>query len=109
VAVAGIAEPERFRESLVRAGWTIAELVPYRDHYGYTRRDVERIARIARSARAEFALTTEKDAMKLRALGPFPVPFGVVPLDVTIQPKNQEGGFDVWLLERVRQAREARA
>jgi tetraacyldisaccharide 4'-kinase len=109
VAVAGIADPERFRASLAEAGWTVAELLPFRDHHVYTRRELDRIATTARNARAELVLTTEKDATKLRALGPFPVPFGVVPLTVTIQPKHREGGaFEEWLLQLLHRVREAR-
>jgi tetraacyldisaccharide 4'-kinase len=108
VAVAGIAEPERFRESLADAGWTVAALLPFRDHHAYTKRELDRMAATVRDAGAELVLTTEKDAMKLRALGPFPVPFGVVPLNVMIEPKNRnDGGFDQWLLERLHLAREA--
>jgi len=109
VAVAGIAQPERFRESLAQAGWTVAELMSFRDHHAYTRRELDRIAATLRDARAELVLTTEKDAMKLRALGPVSVPIGVVPLQVTIQPTNQhDGGFEEWLIQRLHLAREAR-
>jgi tetraacyldisaccharide 4'-kinase len=110
VAVAGIAQPERFETSLVRAGWQIARFMTFPDHHVVTKADVERIAAAAREVGAEVVLTTDKDAMRLRALAPLPVTFAAVPLAVTIQPlATDEGSFEGWLLERLRCVRRARA
>ena len=102
VALAGIARPERFKLALESAGWTVARLMAFRDHHRYTHRDLDAIVRAAREARAIAILTTEKDAVRLLPLRPFPVPIAAVPLDVTVEPAAE---FAAWLDTRCREAR----
>jgi len=59
----------------------------------------------AREAGAGAVLTTEKDAMRLRALAPIPVLVAAVPLTITIDPPT---AFRDWLLEKLRDARSTR-
>lgn len=106
VAVAGIAEPARFARALTAAGWTVADAVGFADHHAYTRRDLERVVRVARQAGARAVLTTEKDAIRLRSLAPFPLPFAAVPLTVAIEPAS---AFGTWFFGRLARTREARA
>ena len=106
VAVAGIASPERFRTSLEAAGWTVARLLAFPDHHRFTPRDALSMADAARAAGAEAIVTTAKDAVRLRALGPLAVPVAVLPLEVVVDPADE---FRAWLLERLRAAREERA
>jgi tetraacyldisaccharide 4'-kinase len=101
VAVAGIARPERFFRALAEAGWTVAESVSFPDHHRYSARDLTGIAHIATRAGAP-VLTTAKDAMRLLAMRPLPVPMAFVPLDVTIEPA---AAFRDWLFARLREAR----
>ena len=103
VAVAGIANPERFRDSLASAGWTVARLVSVPDHHAYTRRDLNRIEAAMRETGATAAVTTEKDAVRLRRLRPLPWPIAAVPLNVTIEPADT---FRSWLLACLREARQ---
>jgi tetraacyldisaccharide 4'-kinase len=105
VAVAGIAEPDRFKTALEQAGWTVAKALWFRDHHRYTRHDVERIARVAAEARAS-VVTTAKDAMRLLPLRPLPMAIAVVPLILDIEPAAQ---FQEWLLARLHEVRRARA
>jgi tetraacyldisaccharide 4'-kinase len=102
VALAGIAGPDRFRSSLVAAGWRVAELIAPGDHRRYTPRDIERVASAVRQAGCAGVLTTEKDAVRLRALRPLPVPVFVVPLAVAIDPAE---AFRARVLARVHEAR----
>jgi tetraacyldisaccharide 4'-kinase len=102
VAFAGIAGPDRFGEALRQSGWEVAELVAFPDHHRYERRDLHRIAAAVTSTRAEGALTTEKDAMRLLRLRPFPVPIASIPLEVVVVPAPE---FGDWLVARVRQVR----
>jgi tetraacyldisaccharide 4'-kinase len=106
VAVAGIAEPERFRASLEADGWRVVRLMTFRDHHRFTRADIDAIARAASDAGAPAAFTTAKDAVRFRPLGPLPLPLVVMPLDVVVEPADD---FQAWLLGRVRAARESRA
>jgi tetraacyldisaccharide 4'-kinase len=102
VAVAGIAAPERFSRALEQAGWRVASLLSFRDHHRYSSADARRIERAVRDAGAAGALTTEKDAMRLRLWRPFAVPVAAVPLAVRVEPT---AGFESWLLGRVRELR----
>jgi tetraacyldisaccharide 4'-kinase len=63
MAVSSIASPERFYRSLREYG---AVVIPHalRDHAAYDRHVMDRIARHAKSAKAEMIVTTEKDGVK---------------------------------------------
>lgn len=102
IAVAGIARPERFVESLAGAGWTVSRLLRFSDHHRFDARDVDRMADAVRETGAAGILTTEKDAMRLRRLRPLPAPIASVPLDVAIEPAD---AFRAWLFDRLREAR----
>jgi tetraacyldisaccharide 4'-kinase len=102
VAVAGIARPERFKLALEAAGWTVARLMAFRDHHRFTRRDLDAIVRAGGEPGVTAILTTEKDAVRLLPLRPFPVPIAAVPLDVTVEPAAE---FAAWLDRRCREAR----
>lgn len=71
VAAAGIADPASFGAQLRAAGASV-QLVAYQDHHPYDGTDVERLARAARAG--DYVVVTEKDAVKLRARWPRPVP-----------------------------------
>ena len=64
VAFCGIARPESFFAMLPVP--PVAKLA-FPDHHVYTERDVDRLLRIARQAKGEGFVTTEKDAVKLTA------------------------------------------
>jgi len=68
LAAAGIGRFESFVASLERAGASVADAVPFRDHHPYRRADLDRILERAHDARAELVVTTEKDAIKLESL-----------------------------------------
>jgi tetraacyldisaccharide 4'-kinase len=101
-AVAGIARPERFFSDLTAVGWRLAGTLAFRDHHSYRQRDVARIASRAKSVRAAIVLTTDKDAVRLSACDLKELPIASVPLQTTIEPREQ---FADWLLERVRLCR----
>lgn len=106
VAVAGIARPERFRVALEADGWRVGQVMTFRDHHRFTTADCASMVRAARDIGAQAIFTTAKDAVRLRPLGPLPVPLAVIPLDVVVEPPD---GFRTWLLDRVRGARESSA
>jgi tetraacyldisaccharide 4'-kinase len=64
VAFCGIAEPESFRETLVRLGPSRVDLAAFGDHHPYSEADQLKLAAAARELQAHL-VTTEKDAVKL--------------------------------------------
>lgn len=100
LAVAGIANPEQFTASLKDARWPVADSIAFPDHHRYSRSDVERIAGRFRETGAASVFTTDKDAVRLDAFGPFPFPLFRVPLQVQFDPEPV-------LFESVRVALEA--
>jgi tetraacyldisaccharide 4'-kinase len=102
LAVAGIARPARFFAELKEAGWVVTGELPFPDHYRYAARDVERIVRAARDARAVMVLTTEKDLVRLLPLRPIPIPLAWVPLRMSVEPAAE---FRAWLGARLAEAR----
>ncbi len=103
VAVAGIAGPERFEASLKAAGWSVTRLLSFPDHHAYDRHDLSRIASAVSETGAVGVVTTEKDAIRLLWMRPFPGPFAAVPLDVSIDPAED---FRSWLFGRLHRARQ---
>ena len=67
VAVAGIGRFESFVALLERAGAKVVAAMRFRDHYPYRCADVDAVRARCRSVGADFAVTTEKDAVKQEA------------------------------------------
>lgn len=102
VAVAGIATPQRFFDTLTQHGWVVAETLPFKDHHVFTDGDVQRIGAAAERSGAAGVLVTSKDMVKLSRLGPWPVPLVEMPLEVSVDPAEK---FREWLLTAVAAAR----
>lgn len=66
IAVCGIAQPNRFLETVGGLGVHVLEEIIYPDHYRYRQRDWDRILKEGVRRGAEIVLTTEKDAMRMR-------------------------------------------
>lgn len=103
LAVAGIARPEAFFESLRTNGRQVAHTLSFPDHHAYSRRDLQRIAEAARASSATVVLTTEKDYVRLLPLRPFSLPVGFVPLTMEPAPIDE---FRAWLAESLNAARD---
>ena len=65
-AIAGIASPGAFFDSLSRLGANVVGTISYRDHHMFTEADVTRMVREAEESSAKWIITTEKDIMRLR-------------------------------------------
>ena len=85
MAVAGIANPQRFFDALKAAGWNVVHTIAFKDHHRYTATDVAAIAAKMKSANADVVFTTDKDAVRLESLS---LPFDAcrVPLKVEFDP-----------------------
>jgi tetraacyldisaccharide 4'-kinase len=69
-AFCGIAQPTAFFDSLTELGANICWRNVYPDHFNYRLKNVQEIAQEAKSAGAEYIITTEKDAVKFEAMKP---------------------------------------
>jgi tetraacyldisaccharide 4'-kinase len=101
VAVAGIADPRAFFESVRAAGCTVVREIGFADHYRYSRADVRRLAEQARDAGADSIVTTEKDLVRLLPFRPFSVPIVAIPLTIEI---DDSATFDAWLADAIERA-----
>jgi tetraacyldisaccharide 4'-kinase len=102
-AVAGIAAPERFFADLRAHGCQLAGTMSFRDHYPYSRADLDRMVAAARKTGGARILTTEKDYVRLLPWRPFAVCIDHVPLTMEPDPLPE---FRQWLTGSVRAARD---
>ena len=96
--VTAVAEPARVAADLRTAGWTLADVMTFRDHHRYGGDDARQIAARARAVGATAVVTTAKDAVKLERHLPIDVPVAIVPLEVVIEPVDE---FSAWLRARL--------
>ncbi|MBV5339509.1 MAG: tetraacyldisaccharide 4'-kinase [Deltaproteobacteria bacterium] len=68
LAFAGIAQPEFFFSALRDRGINVVRTLPFPDHADYDHESLEAIRAALRSSGAEYAITTEKDGVKLMLL-----------------------------------------
>lgn len=87
--LSAIAQPDSFEKSLGSFSPQILEHLVFKDHHPYSVGDVEEILKKWRRAGTPDIITTEKDAVKLRALWPAEVPLWYAPLEVRIQSQEE--------------------
>ena len=64
VGFAGLGYPEKFRQTLLRAGYHVSDFIPFADHYPYQKEDLQRLRQKAQEAQASL-MTTEKDFIRI--------------------------------------------
>ena len=97
-AVAGIARPERFFDSLRHSHDIVSEQV-FADHHWFTDADVRDAERQAREHGAVAVVTTAKDAVRLeRHRAAMSLPWAILPIQVSIEPG---AAFESWLQQRL--------
>jgi len=96
VAVAAIARPERFLDAAGAQGIEPAATLTLPDHHAYPQPTLERIAALVREHRADYVLTTGKDAVKLH--GRLDPPLAELPIRA-----EPERAFWAWLDGRLDQ------
>ncbi|GMT46477.1 MAG: tetraacyldisaccharide 4'-kinase [bacterium] len=67
-AFSGIGNPGQFLNLLSELGASVVGHKAFKDHHCYSGRDIRKIIKRVREARAEIIVTTEKDMVKLRGL-----------------------------------------
>lgn len=87
LAIAGIANPDRFAGSLREAGWHVVDRMAFPDHHRYAAGDIAAIEARAMSSGANAIFTTDKDAVRLEGLSAS-LPIYRVPLVVAFDPPD---------------------
>ena len=74
-AFCGIGNPEGFRQTLLRLNYDLVDFRIFPDHHPYTREDLEELTRWLERIKAQVAICTEKDLVKigLDQLGQIPL------------------------------------
>ena len=82
-AFCGIGNPKSFFDLLTRNAYSIAYQQAFRDHHKYSQNDLDTLSHKARVRDAQALVTTEKDAVKLGALG-LTIPVYVAEIEIDI-------------------------
>ena len=91
VVFCGIARPESFMNSLVSCGVIIKETKAFSDHHDFERAEIDAIIESFHHHKADFILTTEKDAVRLQKFESILKDLPVLSLimDVTVHQKDE--------------------
>lgn len=84
VALAGLASPRGFAETLGRLGAQVASVMEFPDHHWYEPADLVAATGRVREVSAEGLVTTEKDWVRLQGLPQIGIPLWVVPISMDI-------------------------
>lgn len=84
VAFCALGNPRAFFSHLRREGFALTATRVFADHHIYTQKDVDLLAKSARTSGARALITTEKDAVKLRHMR-FDIPCFVLEIRIEIE------------------------
>lgn len=100
VAVSGIASPDGFRRVLEGCGVTIKRFFAFPDHHRYEEREADLIVKAFKTTKADFLLTTEKDAVRLETFEEKLVmlPVSALTMQVTI---HQRSAWEQYILKGI--------
>ena len=70
LAFGGIARPDAFRRTLTKLGAHVVCFKGFRDHYRYTRDEIQVLIRKKEECGADYILTTEKDWIRIASFVP---------------------------------------
>jgi tetraacyldisaccharide 4'-kinase len=104
IAVAGIAQPQRFLDALPGPFELMASFT-YPDHHPYSERDVRHWVQAAHHHRASLLVTTEKDAMRIQPLSAVLHPLEMMTVGLEVQFFLAQT-FQKWLEQKVTQIEE---
>ena len=110
LAVSGIANPAGFHRTLADLGAVVVGRLAFPDHHPYEPGDVSRMSQAARETEAEWIVITEKDHVRMPAMGLAPGEAGrplhpVVVLGVDLELVEGAAALDALLLRHVGGAR----
>jgi len=82
LAFCGIGNPAAFRKTLELCGVQIAKLISFPDHYHYTVRDAEELARTAKKLSVDSILCSMKDLVKFDRMDCLGLPLRAVSIEI---------------------------
>jgi len=88
LAFCGIGNPSAFRKTLEQCGVRVEKLIPFPDHYWYTPRDIDELARTAKELSSSFILCTMKDLVKLKQPECAGLPLRAVAVEIRFTQEN---------------------
>lgn len=97
-AISGIAVPESFENELIKLGVNVEVRARFSDHHRFTRREIEKFMARCVDRDLDFAITTEKDAVRFPQPRQLEVPVYYLRIEVKILR-----GQEVWdrMIERL--------
>ncbi|MDP2855298.1 MAG: tetraacyldisaccharide 4'-kinase [Smithellaceae bacterium] len=98
-AFCGIAKPDSFKKLLLEAEAKILSFDPFPDHYDFSLYDLQELKNKFLSLRADYLVTTEKDAMRLQNHPEFLKMLCILRMEMEIKPSAQS--FDNFIVERL--------
>jgi tetraacyldisaccharide 4'-kinase len=66
IVLCGIARPESFQQSLDLCSVSVKKYFNFSDHHAFTQDDIEKVVESFKASNADFIITTEKDAVRLK-------------------------------------------
>ncbi len=91
LAVCGIGNPDAFVGTLTRCSPASVELMAFPDHHVYVEADAQRIGAAFQAAKADWVVTTQKDAQKLGSvMGHRGLPIFVLEVALVIAGRDEE-------------------
>lgn len=96
-AFAGIANPERFEQLLLQCGVHLCAKRWFADHHAFSNREIEKLFKELRGLGAEYIVTTEKDALRLKGFALAP-DLAVLRIKMNIL---DEEAFGQWLHQKI--------
>ncbi len=102
-AFCGIANPASFEKTLLAAGAKLSALECFPDHHGYDEKEIEKIKTGFFESGADYLLTTQKDAVRLRNYPGFLKMLFSLRIKLEIKPSADL--FDKFILETIKMCR----
>ena len=101
VLLSGIGDPKSFDISSRKLGVNIVGHVVLKDHFQYTRKNIEEILNNNEIKHADFVFTTEKDLVKIKR---FKTKLNIVPLELifNIRGREESNKFISSILKRIK-------
>mgnify|MGYP001283374971 FL=1 len=86
--LSGIGNPKSFEKSAKSHGCIIVGIKRFKDHYSYNKKSLLKIVQLAKSLKADYILTTEKDWVKIKPLKPDFL-FVVLKIELNLSEKDK--------------------
>jgi tetraacyldisaccharide 4'-kinase len=99
-AFCGIAKPDSFKKTLLAAGAQVLSFDIFPDHHRYNKNELEKIKTRFIDYRADYLVTTEKDAVRLQSDPEFLKILSVLRVEMKIIPSAQS--FEKFIMEQIK-------